>query len=170
MTIASTLADSLRVFHPDKYFDAKLLSRHVFLDDFETNNADFDGFTEYSTKQKWSGNRSSKISKQHPYSQTFILTPSLHDLSKYQTIHISAQILSNTVSFNASLVIESRENYSIIDWHKFQVNDFITSKNEWQYISINYPINEKVLSADMTKIFFMNSKMKSFSLMISKSY
>jgi hypothetical protein len=158
MTIGSTLADSLRVFHPNEYFDAKLLSRHVFLNDFETNYADFDGFAEYSTKHKWSGNRSSKISKQHPYSQTFIITPSLHDLSKYQTIHISAQILSNTGSSNASLIIESRENDSITDWHKFQVNDVIISENRWQYFSINYPINEELLSADKTKIFFINSK------------
>lgn len=157
MTIGSTLADSLRIFYPDEYFNANLLSRHIFFNDFETNNAGFDGFAEYSTKHKWSGNRSSKISKQHPYSKTFIITPSLYDLSKYQTIHISAQILSETESSNAALIIESRKNDSIIDWHKFQVNDFITSKNKWQYISINYPINEKVLSADMTKIFFMNS-------------
>lgn len=151
-TVAKNVAESLKVFYPKEYYDAKLVKEipTKYFNDCESELYWGQEQT-FTTEKAYSGKHSSKFGGGQDFSLTLEIPTSQIPEKKF--LNIDFQIYRTELSENTKLVIELSGAHYEYTWNGYSINQLTQKTNQWENVHYSFALPADIKDADVLKVY-----------------
>lgn len=155
--IANRVANNMKRYHENEFKVLEKPERYqtVFFNDCEGEEI-WGQMQTLSTDHSFLGEKSSIAGAGNDYSITFEYPIKIIPDSLKNKVLISFWMYQSSLNHDAKLVIQASGDNLEDYWNGFALQDVVNTTNEWSLFSLEPPIPDSVLQADLFKVYIYN--------------